>query len=104
MKLARLVTVGSAALFGFLGGCSDQPNANLPPEEPATATTKQALDNPTGFDFDNGNFIAEYFLLNFGPLVQNAGVIGGGDASIIINQGMLLVSGWFDAIAPYTDT
>lgn len=104
MKLARLVTLGSAALFSIVAGCAEPQPSPTSDMGTDVGTTKQALDSPTGFDFDNGNFIRDYFLLNFGPIVQSSGAISGGDASIIITQGTLLVSGWFDAMAPYSDT
>lgn len=104
MNLPRLVTVGSAAMVSIVLGCSDQP-VSAPSVEGDTATTKQALDTPTGFDFDNGNIVAEYIIGTLSPILSGPnGVVTGGDASIILNVTTTLTAGWFDAVAPYSAT
>lgn len=108
MNLPRLMRVGSAAaLLAMFVGCTDEA-ISTPSDEGATGTAQQALngsadpDNPTGFDFDNGDIVADYIIPYIVPLMTAPGAVGPGDASIILNITTTMMAGWFDTIAPYS--
>lgn len=98
MKLVRLTALATFA--PLLMACFDSaPETTAAEAEPPTQSQTHAL---VAFDFDNGDIASDYLIPNIIPfLLQN---FGPSDASLVLYTTSTVVTSWFDAISPYSET